>query len=35
MFASVVAMVAVTVFVTPFLLKFAISKFEFKQKNNY
>lgn len=33
MFASVVAMVAVTVFITPFLLKFAITKLE-KQNNS-
>lgn len=30
LFASIVAMVAVTVFITPFLLKFAISRFETK-----
>lgn len=32
MFASIVAMVAVTVFITPFLLKFAIAKYEAKPK---
>ncbi len=32
MFASIVAMVAVTVFITPFLLKFSIAQFE-KQNN--
>ena len=33
MFASIVAMVTVTVFVTPFLLKFAIGKLELKKRN--
>ena len=33
MFASIVAMVAVTVFVTPFLLKYAIGRFEKKSHN--
>jgi Kef-type K+ transport system membrane component KefB len=34
MFASIVAMVAVTVFVTPFLLKFAIGRLEANKNNN-
>lgn len=33
LFASIVAMVAITVFITPFLLKFAIAKLEVSAKN--